>query len=244
MAISDTDQSMPQFATTHWSVVLAAGQQVSPHAEGALAKLCGSYWYPLYAFVRRRGYDAHEAQDLTQAFFVRLLEKNYLGTADRQRGRFRSFLVGALKHFLDNEWDKAQTLKRGGKVEFVPLDDVLAEKRYGQEPFHDWTPERIFERRWALTLMEEVMRKLNSDYAKLQKSELFNTLEVYLTGESGLTCYAGAARQLNMSEGAVKVAVHRLRRRYGELLRAEIAQTVASPGDVEDEIRHLFAALG
>jgi RNA polymerase sigma-70 factor (ECF subfamily) len=232
------------FRTTRWTVVLAAAQGDSPSAEEALAQVCRTYWYPLYAFVRRRGYDAHEAQDLTQEFFARLLEKNGLNSVDRAKGQFRSFLLAALKHFLDNEWDKAQTQKRGGQYEFVPWDEFTGEDRYGQEPFHELTAEKIFDRRWALTVLETVMEELRKEYTVAGRQALFEAFQVFLSGETATSTYAELGANLTMNEGAVKVAVHRLRRRYGELLRSEIAHTVGSPREIDEEMRHLIAALG
>jgi RNA polymerase sigma-70 factor (ECF subfamily) len=232
------------FATTHWTVVLAAQRSNSTRAHAALSSLCQAYWYPLYAFVRRRGFDADEAQDLTQEFFARLLEKNYLQTADRQRGRFRTFLLAALSHFLDNHWDRKHRVKRGGRLVFVSFEELQAEQRYALEPSSDLTPEKLFDRRWALTVLEGVHQRLRKEYVVAGKAQEFQALQVCLSGEKGRASYAELGEPLGMSEGAVKVAVHRLRRRFGELLRAEIAQTVARPEEVDEEIRHLFAVVG
>jgi len=231
------------FATTHWTVVLHARQPDSPQAHEALERLCQAYWYPLYAFVRRQGHDAHDAQDLTQEFFARLLEKNYLQDVDRAKGRFRSFLLASLKHFLANEWDRRKALKRGGNRTHLPIDSQSAETRYGLEPAHDQSPEKLFERRWALTLLDQVLQRLREEFAAEGKVEQFDHLKVTLTTDRHSVPYAELGARLQLSEGAVKVAVHRLRQRYREVLRAEIAQTVARPEDVEGEIRHLFAAL-
>jgi RNA polymerase sigma-70 factor (ECF subfamily) len=231
------------FALTHWSVVLAAGRDDSVRAHDALEKLCRAYWFPIYAFVRRRGHSPHDAQDLTQEFFARLLEKNYLAGVDRAKGRFRSFLLGAVKHFLANEWDKARAQKRGGGKSPVPIDFSSAETSFGVEPADQWTAEKIFDRRWALALLELVLRRLREEHVRDGKEKLFEQLKPTLTEASRSISYAEIATRLGSSEGAVKVAVHRLRQRYRELLRAEIADTVASPADVEDEIRNLFAAL-
>ena len=231
------------FQTTHWSVVLAAGQRVTPQSAEALEKLCRTYWYPLYAYIRRQGYDAHDAQDLTQAFFARFLEKNYLGDVDRAKGKFRSFLLASLKHFLANEWDKARAKKRGGAQTFIPLDNGSAETRYGLEPAHDETADKIYERRWALTLLDQVLARLQGEYVAAGKTRSFDELKVFLTGEKSSAPYSEVAAKLKLTEGAVKVAVHRLRHRYRELLRAEIAQTVGSPDEIDAELRHLFAAL-
>jgi RNA polymerase sigma-70 factor (ECF subfamily) len=233
-----------QFATTRWSLVLAAGQRRSPQSSAALATLCENYWYPLYAYVRRRGHEADEAQDFTQAFFARLLEKNDLAAADPGRGRFRSFLLASLKHFLANEWDRARAEKRGGGRSVLSIDFGTAEERYRAEPSHDLTPEKIFERRWAFVLLENVLARLHDESAQAGKADSFDRLKGFLTGEQTQVTYGQLAAELNMSEGAVKVAVHRLRRRYRELLRAEIEETVADPQVIDQEIRDLFSALG
>ncbi|HUT35820.1 MAG TPA: sigma-70 family RNA polymerase sigma factor [Planctomycetota bacterium] len=232
------------FATTHWSLVLAAAQQDSPASREALATLCEAYWYPLYAYARRRGRSADDAQDLTQSFFAALLEKHFLATADRERGRFRSFLLTAFQRFLSKEHDRAMAQKRGGLRRTLSLDAESGERRYLLEPSHDWTPERVYERRWALTLLERVMARLRQHYADAAKPQLFDGLKVFLAGEGGAPAHRDVAAELGMSEGAVKVAVHRLRRRYRELLRAEVAQTIADPSDVDDELGVLLAALG
>jgi RNA polymerase sigma factor (sigma-70 family) len=231
------------FATTHWTVVLLAGQASSPLAAEALEKLCRTYWYPLYAFVRRQGHDADAAQDLTQEFFSRLLAKNYLADVHPAKGRFRSFLLAALKHFLADEWDRARALKRGGGKPPISLDDSQAESRYIQEPAHDLAPDKIYERRWALTVLENALANLESEFARAGKQPSFDLLKNYLSADAGFMSYAEAGLKLGISEGAIKVAVHRMRQRYAELLRQEIAHTVQSPADVEDEIRHLFRAL-
>jgi len=231
------------FVTTHWSVVLTAGRSDSTDARAALEKLCRTYWHPIYAFVRRRGYSAEDAQDLTQEFFARLLEKNWLGDVDPVKGRFRSFLLASLKHFLANEWDKARAQKRGGGQVLIPIDVKTAETSCGFEPADNVTAEKIFERRWALTLLEQVLQRLRDEYVQSGKWRLFEQLKPTLTEESRSVAYAEIATRLDMTEGAVKVAVHRLRQRYRELLRAEIADTVSSPEEVDEEIRALFAAF-
>ena len=231
------------FATTRWSLVLAAGKRDSPQSAAALTALCEAYWYPLYAYVRRRGYDAHEAQDLTQAFFTRLLEKNDLATAERERGKFRSFLLTSLKHFLSNEWDRGHAKKRGGCRTPVSIDFATAEGRYHREPSHELTAEKIFDRRWALTLLDQVLARLRDESAQAGKSQMFELLKVFLTGEKAPVSNRELAGELSMTEGALKVAIHRLRRRYRELLRTEIGQTVAGPEEIEQEIRDLFAAI-
>lgn len=230
------------FATTRWSLVLAAADADAPDSRRALAELCAAYWYPLYAFLRRQGCGADEARDHTQEFFARLLEKDYLRVVDRARGRFRSFLLAACQHFLANERDKARAQKRGGGRLHVPIDFGDAEKRYGHEPAHFLTPERLFQRRWALTLLDKVLHRLRLEMAESGRDAVFSQLKDTLTGSS--IPYAHLAEQLGMTEGAVKVAAHRLRKRYRELLRQEIERTVDCETEVEDEIRSLFAALG
>ncbi len=226
------------FAATRWSVVLAAQDPV--RTKVALEELCRAYWYPLYAYVRRRGHSAEDAQDLTQAFFARLLEKNWLQAVAPEKGRFRAFLLVALKHFLANEWDKARARKRGGGAMPVVLE---AETRYQREPRDELTPDRLFDRQWALALLEIVLNRLGEEHDTPEKRRLFEALRGTLTGDQPEAGYAAVARQLGVNEGAVKVAVHRLRKRYRELLRAEIAQTVSDPGQVADELRSLFAAV-
>jgi len=231
------------FATTHWSLVLAAAQDRRPDAQAALATLCQTYWYPLYYYVRRRGHRPDEAQDLTQAFFAALLEKEYLRVADPERGRFRSFLLASLNHFLANEWDRARAQKRGGgKV--ISMDVADAESRYSLEPADNLTAETLFERQWAMTLLDQVLTELREELARGGKQPLFDRLKGFLGGGAPGASYGQVAAELGMTEGAVKTAVHRLRRHYRRLLRARIAQTVASAEEIDDEIRHLFAALG
>ena len=231
------------FVTTHWSVVLAARRADTTRARDALARLCQTYWHPLYAYVRRLGHSPHDAQDLTQEFFARLLAKHYLADADESRGRFRSFLLAALKHFLANEWEKARAQKRGGGQIPISIDPVTAETGCHFEPADPATADKIFERRWALTLLDQVLRRLRREYAATGREALFEQLKPTLTEASRSVRYAEIAARLNTTEGAMKVAVHRLRQQYRELLRAEIAETVASPAEVEDELRNLFAAL-
>ena len=232
-----------QFVTTQWTAVLAAGRSDSTHAQAALEQLCRAYWHPLYAFVRWQGHDEQDAQDLTQEFFARLLEKHYFGEVEREKGRFRSFLLAAMKHFLANEWHRANAQKRGGGQKFVPLDAGDAETRYGVDPAHLESPDRLFERRWALTLLDLVLARLRAEHEAAGKAELFDALKGCLTGDRAELPYAELGSKLGLSEGAVKVAVHRLRQRYRGLLRAEVAHTVASEQEVEDELRHLFHAL-
>lgn len=233
-----------RFMTTQWSLVLAAAGAEDTHGNEALANLCQVYWYPLYAYVRRQGHDAHDAQDLTQEFFVRLLERNYLGDVDRAKGKFRSFLLVALKHFLSKEWARAKTLKRGGGHRLLPLDTLSAETRYSREPVDSITPERLFEQRWALTLLDQVLARLADEHQTESKRAVFEQLQGCLAGDRNSLPYAELATRLDMTEGAVKVAVHRLRQRYRRLFREEIAQTVADPAEIDDEIGYLFSVLG
>jgi RNA polymerase sigma-70 factor (ECF subfamily) len=224
-------------------VVLAAGDAASPKAQTALESLCRTYWYPLYAYVRRKGYVANDAEDLTQEFFRRLLARNFLNMADRKKGKFRSFLLGSLEHFLAREWTKGRAQKRGGGQVIRSLDEMDAENRYLLEPAHELTAERIFDRRWATTLLQQAMSRLREECMANQKGDLFCKVESSLSGEHGEASYADVAAALQMSEGALKVAVHRLRQRYGELVRAEMAQTVATAEEADDELRYLFAVL-
>jgi RNA polymerase sigma-70 factor (ECF subfamily) len=223
--------------------VLAVRQGTPSESRAALSTLCALYWYPLYAFTRRQGHGPEDACDLVQGFFTRLLEKNQLAVVDRQRGRFRSWLLASLKHYLSNEWDREQALKRGGGQAPLPIDAENAEGRYGLEPSHGLTPERLYERRWALTLLEHVLSSLEDECARLGKQRLFEKLRGTLAGDVEQVAYPQVAEALGMSPGAVRVAAHRLRGRYRELLRAEIAQTVERPEDIDDEIQQLLAAL-
>jgi len=223
--------------------VLAAGRADTPNAQAALETLCRTYWYPLYAYARRRGQSVEDAQDLTQAFFARLLERHWVADADQQRGRFRTFLLTAMNRFMAGEWDKMRAQKRGGGLGHVPLRLGDAETRYGCEPADDRTPEQYFERRWALTLLDTVLQQLRSEYEAEGKAEVFAALNSTISGGTESQPYAILAEQVGLSEGAVKVAVHRLRKRYRQLLRAQIAQTMAEGEDVDEELQHLFAAL-
>jgi DNA-directed RNA polymerase specialized sigma24 family protein len=234
----------PRFATTCWSLVAAARGAVSPQAHEALAALCSSYWYPLYVYIRRQGFAADEAEDLTQEFFARLLEKDFLADVDRAKGRFRSFLLAACSHFLANQRDRAGAWKRGGKCQIVSLDFAVAEARYGKEPSHLATPEKLFERRWGLTLLDRVLGQLRDDYAGKGKGQLFDRLRLCLLGEKDTLSYARVSPELGMTQGALRVAAHRLRQQFRELLREEIARTVENPDHIEEEIRDLFTALG
>jgi RNA polymerase sigma-70 factor (ECF subfamily) len=231
------------FRTTHWSVVLAAGGSPAPEAAAALERLCASYWYPIYSWLRRQGHSTHDAQDLTQSFFSHLLEKNALNTVDRSKGRFRSFLLASTKNFLANEWDKASALKRGGQFKFVSVDETTGEERYRREPALDTPPDKAFEQSWAMTLLDSVLARLREEYSADGKTALFEALQNYLEGGRDGVPYADMAARLNLTEGALKMAVLRLRRRFGELLRSEIAHTVARPEDIDEEIRSLFAAV-
>jgi RNA polymerase sigma-70 factor (ECF subfamily) len=231
------------FPATQWTVVLAAGGTPSPKSTAALERLCGSYWYPLYAFVRRRGYSPADAEDLTQEFFARLLEHNWIAHADPHRGRFRSFLLMAMKRFLAKEWHRAKTLKRGGQVRFVALQFDTAETRYNREPADTRTPEQLFEQHWAMALLATVLKRLREEYGQDGKGRVFETLEPCLIGSRETQPYAALAAHLEMSEGAVKMAVCRLRERYRECLKEEIGHTVASPAEVDEEVRHLFRVL-
>jgi RNA polymerase sigma-70 factor (ECF subfamily) len=231
------------FVTTHWSVVLTAAGSDTPRAQAALGQLCRIYWYPIYHFVRRQGHSMHDAQDFTQEFFARLLEKNWIAHADQSRGRFRSFLLLVLKRFLAGEWHKATAQKRGGVRQSLPLPLDAAETRYAQEPADTSTPEQAFEKQWALALLETVLRDLRAEYEHSGRGRLFQALKPCLMGSRESQPYTTLAAEQAMSEGAVKVAVHRLRTRYRERLKAEIAHTVASPADVDAEMRHLFRVL-
>jgi RNA polymerase sigma factor (sigma-70 family) len=236
----DSSFQSSSFPTTLWTVVLRAGRDEPAQARSALAQLCQGYWYPLYSFIRRRGHSPHDAQDLTQEFFAHLLEKHALGRVDPKHGRFRTFLLASLKNFLANDWDKAHALKRGGGQSIVSLDQDSAESRYRLEPSHAMTPDRHFERQWTMTVLDQVLAALRNECHSEGKGDLFEELKAVLTGQPG--AYADIAARLHRSEGAIKVAVHRLRQRYRELMRAHIAETVGD-GEVDDELRQLLAAL-
>ena len=236
--------SVSRFTATHWTVVLlASAEDESTQAAEALERLCRTYWFPLYAFLRRKGYAAHDAEDLTQAFFARILEKSYLKAVDPNKGKFRSFLLAALDHFVANEWRRANTQKRGGKVCFLSFDDQTAEDRYLQAPSPELSPEKLLEQRWAMALLDQVISRLRDEFNAAGKAPLFEELKIFLTGDKKPAAYADLAARLQTSEPALKMSVSRLRQRYGELLRAEIANTVSSPNEVEEELRGLFAAL-
>lgn len=232
-----------RFPTTNWSLVAEAQCNDTREGREALTTLCQAYWYPLYAYVRRQGYNTEEARDLTQAYFARLLEKGYLSQFRPEAGRFRSFLLMSLQRFLANESDRALALKRGGRQAIVSLDTETAEQRYGVEPAHDLTPEKIFERHWAKTVVKRVFERLGEEFSDRGRSRHFEQLRGYLTGDEPNESYQLAADNLGTTEGAVKAGVHRMRHRFGQLLRDEVAATVARPDQVEGEIRHLLAAL-
>jgi len=237
------NQSRDPFMTTQWSVVLAAKASDRGRSRQALAILCEKYWQPLYAYVRRRGYTVEEAQDLVQEFFTRLIEKDYLRNVHRERGKFRAFLLAAMKNFLANEWDKATAKKRGGGVPPMPMDFATAESRCIVGPDYALPPDKIYEQQWALSLMEQVLARLLEEQASVGRMALFEGLNAYLTVGEQRMGYGKIADDLGMSKGAVKVAAHRLRKRYRELLREEILQTVSDPEDVDKELGELFALL-
>lgn len=231
------------FATTHWTVVLAAGQRHTPESDHALEELCRIYWFPLYAYVRRRGHTKEDAEDLVQAFFARFLAKNYLQGLNAERGRFRAFLLAALKHFLANEWDKSQRQKRGGGVAHLPLDWQTADTQFQLAASVDLNPEQAFDREWAVALLARVIERLRAQCAAQDLARMFEVLKPFLTVGKSAIPYPEAAAQLGFSENAVRSAVHRLRRRYRELLREEIAQTLSDPANVAEEMQALFSAF-
>jgi RNA polymerase sigma factor (sigma-70 family) len=236
--------AVAQFVTTRWSVVLEAGERDSPQATEALETLCRDYWYPLYAYVRRQGHSPHDAQDLTQEFFARLLDRNYVRLADRNRGRFRTFLLTSLKHFLINEWNKSNREKRGGGRQVISLDAEKSETRFQAEPADHRTPEKAFERRWALLVLGRVLDQLQGELVAEGRGPLFDELKSFLLGEEIESSYTDIAGRLGMTEGNLKVTIHRLRRRYRELLRKEISMTVDDPEAIDEEIRDLIMTLG
>jgi len=231
------------FATTQWSVVLAAGHGTDTRATEALERLCGTYWRPLYLFVRSSGYDEETAKDLTQAFFERLLGKDYVKDADAARGRFRSFLLAALKHFLANEWAREKAVKRGGRCRFVPLETTVVEAELQRGTRRDLDPEQLFERRWAMALLDQAHQELEAEQGASGKVALFSVLQVYLTGDKERPPYSATASQLGMSVEAVRKAVERLRQRYGQLLRQAVAQTISAPDEINAELRRLRVVL-
>jgi RNA polymerase sigma factor (sigma-70 family) len=236
-------QPSASLVTTRWSMVLAAGQSASPDAQKALAALCQIYWPAVYVFVRRQVGDVHDAQDLTQAFFAQMLEKNAFAVAQPERGRFRAFLLTSVKHFLHNEWDKQHAQKRGGGQKIIPLDFQAHDSKCSFEPADTTTPERLFERQWAFALLDGVMAQLRNEYVRAGKEPLFDGLKGTLHRSDADDSHAHVAERLGISENAAKVAAHRLRKRYRELLRAEVAQTLHDPQEIDDEIRQLFAAV-
>jgi RNA polymerase sigma-70 factor (ECF subfamily) len=231
------------FATTHWSVVLAAGQGESEQSKKALESLCVAYWYPIYVYVRRKGYGPEDAQDLTQEFFYQVIAKDHLRLADRNKGKFRNFLLGVLNHFIAHEWSRAHRQKRGGNFTFLSLDQEAPEDRYRLEPADNETPEKNFERQWALTMLDLAMKALEKECKADGKGALFSEVKGCLSGERETGAYAAISERLGMSEAALRVAVHRLRRRFGELLRNEVAHTVATKGEAEEEMRSLMHLL-
>jgi DNA-directed RNA polymerase specialized sigma24 family protein len=231
------------FATTHWSVVLAAGDAASSKGSEALETLCRTYWRPLYAYLRRKGTTPHDAQDCVQGFFADLLGRDSLARLDRSKGKFRSFLLGALKHFLANEWDRAKAAKRGGEFAFVSWDDAQLDPKFAGAQSPDLPPDQAYERSWAMTLLDQVLGRLRQSYVETGHAATFDALQVFLTGDKGEVPYAEMAKRLELGESALKMSIQRLRRRFGELLRDEIAHTVSKPEEIDEEIRALFAAL-
>jgi RNA polymerase sigma-70 factor (ECF subfamily) len=231
------------FATTHWTVVLAAGRRSTPQSDRALEELCRTYWFPLYAYVRRRGHTKEDAEDLTQAFFARFLGKNYLEGLSAERGRFRAFLLASLKHFLANEWDKSRRQKRGGNLTHLSLDWQTADTQFQIAATAEPSPDKAFDREWAVTLLAKVIERLRAEREADGYAKQFAELKIFLTADKGAVSHADAAKVLGMDEGAVRVAVHRLRKRYRQLLRDEIAQTLADSADVDEEMRALFGAF-
>ncbi|HMC63447.1 MAG TPA: hypothetical protein VKI65_00760, partial [Gemmataceae bacterium] len=232
------------FATTHWSVVLAAGEPNSTQAAQALEKLCRTYWYPIYAYLRRRGCGEQDAQDLTQGFFAQLLERRSIQGVEPEKGKFRSFLVASLNYYVADERDRANAQKRGGGRQILSFDAHEAEERYQLEPVDERSPDKLFERRWAITLLDQVLVRLAQEFAAKGKLDLFHRLQPHLVERAGDKAYAETAREAGMTEEGLKKAAQRMRRRYHQLFREEIAQTVASPAEVDDELRHLCKVLG
>jgi DNA-directed RNA polymerase specialized sigma24 family protein len=241
--ISEPETHRVIFATTHWSVVLAAGQRDTPQSYAALEQLCCDYWYPIYVFIRRQGHPPEAAEDLTQDFFARLLAKNYLSAVRPDQGRFRWYVLCAVKRFLINEGERARAAKRGGALQRVAFDGHVAEGRYGLEAADSTTPDKLFDRAWAVALIGQVHGLLQQEYALEGKAELFERLSIFLSGDKVGATYADAGARLEMTEGAVKVAVHRLRRRYRELLREQVAQTTRTAAELEEELRDLRAVF-
>jgi RNA polymerase sigma factor (sigma-70 family) len=242
---SDTESGRADvwFKTTHWSSVLHAADSKDPTAEASLSRLCQTYWYPLYYYIRRLGHSPEDAQDLTQEFLARLVHKDYLNGVKQEKAKFRSFLLVALKRFLANEWDRAHRLKRGGGQELVSFDAQDTENRFLAEPLEEMSPEKAFQRRWALALLSKVLGRLETEFCTSNKAPLFEELKGLLSGEQTGSSYAELGQRFGMSESNIKVTVHRLRRRYRELLREEVTTTIANPEETDEEIRHLFATL-
>ena len=232
------------FPSTSWSLILAAADSGYPTSDEALASLCATYWYPLYAYTRRTGYSPEAACDCTQGYFTKLLEKHYLRDARRERGRFRSFLLASFRHYLSNERDRHGAIKRGGRVTILPIELETAEGFYALEPREDLTPQKLFERRWATTLLERALSTVQREFDNAGKTRLFAAAKVFLTGEDEEALYADIADKLGMTGGAFKVAVHRLRKRFRDAVRAEISATVERPEEVDEELRFLFQAVG
>jgi RNA polymerase sigma factor (sigma-70 family) len=232
-----------QFLTTHWSVVRAAGESDQQAAANALAELCQVYWYPIYAYVRRQNIDSNEAADLTQGFFTNLIEREDIQNVDPSRGRFRSFLLVALKNYMHNQRDRQNAQKRGGHLNFIPLDSQSADRRYCNEPNHNETAETLFEKRWAESVLQQAQIQLAKEFAKSKKAQQFDRLKLFLAGPVEHVSYGEVADELGMTEVAVKVAIHRMKQRFGQILRSEIAQTVESESEIDEEIGHLFQAL-
>ena len=245
MTSSSANSNLPGdiFATTHWTVVLAAGRRSTPQSDRALEELCRTYWFPLYAYVRRRGHTKEDAEDLTQAFFARFLQRNYLSTLDAEKGRFRAFLLGCLKHFLANEWDKSQAQKRGGQALHLSLDWKTADTQFQIASVAEPSPDRAFDREWAVALLEQVIQRLQAECETEGRAKQFAELRVFLTVGKGAIPYATAAKSLGLDEAAARAAVHRLRKRYRQLLREEIVRTLADPAQVDEEMRALFGAF-
>jgi RNA polymerase sigma factor (sigma-70 family) len=240
---TSTEQGTSTFATTHWSVVLSAQNETSPQANSALETLCKAYWYPIYAYVRRRGHDVAAAKDLTQEFFARLLQKQLLAGVDPTKGKFRSWLLGVINHFLAHEWAKANAQKRGAGQTLFSWDELEAEERYHLEPAEAATPERLFDRRWAFTVLEHAAARLRKEYEMVDKRPLYDCLKAYVSTDGTNLHYEEAAQQLGMTVGATKSAIYRLRQRYMELVRAEIAETVSTSSEVDEEIRYLLSVI-
>ena len=243
VSAADSAPAASQFTTTHWSVVLAAGDSSAPGAQAALERLCRAYWFPLYAFVRRLGHAPEDAQDVTQGFFAYLLERRLVAKADPQAGRFRSFLLASLKHFLAHEHERATALKRGGGGLMLSFDQFDPEERYALEPADTVTPDLIFDQRWALQQLDHALVRLRAEYASSGRGPLFDLLKDYVWGDKNALTLAEIAARLDLAEEAVKKSVQRLRQRFRDSLRAEIAQTVATPDQIDDELRHLRAVL-